>query len=238
MINYKLYLSEKLKLIGHSSIAKIKLYKKISENSHYSKGILLDIGCGNKPYFKLFQPYVKKYIGLDFQDTAGERICNADVIGDALGLPFDNNYFDTVLSTEVLEHVPEPQKMFHEIFRVLKPGGILILSTPLLWPIHEAPYDYFRYTPYGLRFLSFKSGFKIKKIVKTMGIYSTIGQILSYNFFTQHGKGRHLLIKIPIVIICLIIQLMFSFFNFINRNKGDSLNHVLIAFKPRLKNQK
>ena len=112
--------------------------------AHATDQPTLDIGAQNGPYAALFP----RRIGLDIRPGAGVRI-----IGDAQALGVRDAAFDVVLCTEVLEHLREPQQAIDEMFRVLKPGGRLLLTTRFLFPIHDAPDDYFRYTKYGLRYL-------------------------------------------------------------------------------------
>lgn len=78
---------------------------------------------------------------------------NPQIVGDAQAMPFKDESYDTILCTEVLEHIPNPQKAIDEMYRVLRPGGTLILTTRFLFPVHDAPGDYWRFTPYGLRSL-------------------------------------------------------------------------------------
>jgi SAM-dependent methyltransferase len=112
--------------------------------SHRSTGLTLDIGAQNGPYARFFP----NRVALDIRTGAGVRI-----IGDAQALGIRDDAFEIVLCTEVLEHLPEPQRAVDEMFRVLKPGGRLLLTTRFLFPIHDAPHDYFRFTKYGLRHL-------------------------------------------------------------------------------------
>jgi len=112
--------------------------------AHATTGRTLDVGAQNGPYAALFP----NRIGLDIQRGAGVA-----VVGDAQALGIADATFDTVLCTEVLEHLAEPQKAVDEMYRVLRPGGELLLTTRFLFPIHDAPHDYFRYTKYGLRHL-------------------------------------------------------------------------------------
>lgn len=112
--------------------------------AHASRGLTLDIGAQNGPYAASFP----RRIALDIRRGAGVQI-----LGDAQALGIAGRVFDVVLCTEVLEHLPEPQQAIDEMFRVLKPGGTLLLTTRFLFPIHDAPHDYFRFTKYGLRHL-------------------------------------------------------------------------------------
>jgi SAM-dependent methyltransferase len=111
---------------------------------HASGRRTLDIGAQNGPYGSFFP----RRVGLDIRPGIGVRI-----IGDAQALGIRSSAFEIVLCTEVLEHLPEPQAAVDEMFRVLEPGGLLLLTTRFLFPIHDAPHDYFRFTKYGLRHL-------------------------------------------------------------------------------------
>src|ERR1043165_4136213 len=86
---------------------------------------VLDLGCAHKPYFPLFRPYARRYVGLDVGRTTKE----VDVVGGASAPPFAAGRFDAVLCSQVLEHVPDPLATLREIARVLKPGGRVLLST-------------------------------------------------------------------------------------------------------------
>ena len=112
--------------------------------AHASSLRTLDIGAQNGPYAVHFP----RRIALDIRRGMGVQI-----IGDAQSLGIADSSFEVVLCTEVLEHLPEPQRAIDEIFRVLAPGGQLLLTTRFLFPIHDAPHDYFRFTKYGLRHL-------------------------------------------------------------------------------------
>jgi SAM-dependent methyltransferase len=111
---------------------------------HATAARTLDIGAQNGPYAACFP----QRVALDIQRGAGVQI-----LGDAQALGIRSDTFEVVLCTEVLEHLPEPQRAIDEMWRVLRPGGTLLLTTRFLFPIHDAPHDYFRFTKYGLRHL-------------------------------------------------------------------------------------
>jgi len=111
----------------------------------YAFGRLLDIGCGRKPYAEIFAPQISWYIGID-RDSKSE----ADVCADVAHLPFPTKTFDTVLSTQVLEHVADPEAVVREAARVLNAKGVLILTVPHICRVHGAPFDYQRYTKFGV----------------------------------------------------------------------------------------
>src|SRR5215216_1408725 len=114
----------------------------------YAKGRLLDLGCGNKPYESFYVPGTTSQIGCDVMQSDKNRV---DVVCPATELQFPDAHFDTVFCTQVLEHVFRHDEMMKEIYRVLKPGGHIILTVPFAWELHEEPHDFFRYTKYALK---------------------------------------------------------------------------------------
>lgn len=142
----------------------------------FVKGAVLDVGCGQRPYERTFFAGATKYVGTDYLTDRSRP----DVISSALNLPFADGSFDTVVSTEVLEHVPEPLRALHEMARMLKRGGMLVLSVPLYWPRHEVPYDFFRYPYDGLLYLLEKGGFELVKLYSRGRSYAFLGQALQH----------------------------------------------------------
>jgi len=130
----------------------------------HAGGVVLDIGCANR-MISGFLPEGCHYIGLDYFETAhnwyGSR---PDVYGDAQNLPVASSKVDTVLLLDVLEHLPRPERCISEIARVLKPQGKLIMQVPFIYPIHDAPLDFQRWTRYGFEEMAKKQGFKFAQI--------------------------------------------------------------------------
>jgi len=145
----------------------------------HAHGRLLDVGCGEKPYRAMFAPFVTEHVGLDHADTQHARDA-IDLYGYADAIPAEAMSFDTVLCTAVLEHVEQPACAIAEMHRVLRPGGVVILTAPLFWQVHEAPRDFYRYTEYGLRYLFGKAGFTILELTPLSGFVVTFAQALVY----------------------------------------------------------
>jgi len=142
----------------------------------FVKGKLLDVGCGRKPYRDTYFAGAESYVGVDFATPNSQP----DVVGSALDLPFEDRRFDTVVSTELLEHVPDPLRALSEMHRVLKPGGYLILTTPMYWPRHEVPHDYFRYPYDGLLHLIKESNFELVRLFNRGNAYVFLGQVVQH----------------------------------------------------------
>jgi len=117
----------------------------LARHRHLFRGRLLDNGCGNQPYRGWYQPLVDEVVALDAVSADG-----VSVLGFADRLPFADQSFDTVLVTEVLEHIENAERAVGELFRILRPGGHALITVPYFYPTHEAPYDYRRFTHFGL----------------------------------------------------------------------------------------
>ena len=118
---------------------------------------LADYGCGNTPYQPLVAPYIKEYIGIDLAENPRAAI-HIDLAGK---IAMADATVDAVLSTQVLEHVTDPLFYLSESKRILKPGGLLILTTHGYWMFHPDPTDYWRWTSAGLRKIITESGFEV-----------------------------------------------------------------------------
>jgi SAM-dependent methyltransferase len=117
----------------------------------HARGRLLDVGCGHVPLYDTYRSLVSENVCIDWENTLHANP-HLDHTVDLTGpLPFGDAVFDTVLLTDVLEHIPEPMKLVAEIARVLRPGGRLIAGVPFLYWLHEEPHDYYRYTEFALR---------------------------------------------------------------------------------------
>ena len=155
------------------------------------RGTIYDLGCGEASYKDWFLQYGERYVGVDWSDSFHN--IKADIIANLNEpLPIENAVADTVLSFSVMEHLSEPQLMLKEAFRILKPGGALILQVPWQWWIHEAPYDFFRYTPYGLRLLLERAGFAEIDVQPQAGFFTMITMKLNY-FTSRLVRGPRLL---------------------------------------------
>jgi ubiquinone/menaquinone biosynthesis C-methylase UbiE len=145
---------------------------------------LIDIGCGSMPYRKKIEPQVKKYVGVDHPKIS--KLYNPKILPEIYAditkkIPVKDSEFDIAIMLEVLEYLEKPEKTFLEIQRILKKEGILVLSTPFLYPLHDIPFDRNRFSKTQIKTFLNNSGFKIKKI-KTNGGFIAFW-LLSLNVF-------------------------------------------------------
>ncbi|MDP8236623.1 MAG: methyltransferase domain-containing protein [Candidatus Erginobacter occultus] len=132
------------------------------------EGVVLDIGSGPQPYRELlYRSGVKRYVALDWPNSPHGP--GMEISADMTRLPFSGEVFDGILCTQVLEHCPDPSAALAEGARVLKPGGKVLLSVPFLFQEHELPWDYYRYTDRGIRYLLGKAGLSIREIKRLGG---------------------------------------------------------------------
>jgi len=201
--------------------------------TQYASGKLLDIGCGNKPYEELFKNSVSSYIGCDIVQSSLNVVDN---LCPANELCYEDQAFDTVFSTQVIEHVADHHGMVKESFRVLKPGGHAIFTAPFNWELHEEPYDFFRFSKHGLKFLFEKYGFEVVKIKSNGGKWAAISQLwLNVLLSTRkYNTFRSRIIKLLFLRLRLIVPYN-RFFIWLDKRYFDdvfTLNYIIVARKP------
>lgn len=138
------------------------LDNELTQIAKQCRGLTVDIGCADQQIREKLGS-AHNYIGLDYYETVSKMYgTRPTVFGDAQNLPFADTCIDTVLLMDVLEHLPDPDACLREIQRILTADGLLIMQVPFVYPIHDAPYDFQRWTLHGLRLLVAKHGFSIE----------------------------------------------------------------------------
>ena len=193
----------------------------------YSRGRLLDIGCGAKPYKESTKPYVTEHIGLDREDTPHNKE-NIDIFAEADNIPLPDNSFNTILATSIFEHVEEPDKAISEMYRILKKDGYCIVITPFMWHLHEAPRDFYRYTKYGLEYLLKKHRFEIVSLRPIGGFWITFGQQFLYHI--QKYK-RFSILKVFIIIFATTSQFLLFWLCRSEKDEVFAPTYLVIARK-------
>lgn len=172
-----------------------RLYQAIAELAPRLTGRMMDFGCGQKPYRLLFS--VDEYIGVDYDNPGHSHVNESiDVFYDGQTIPFEDETFDSIFSSEVFEHVFNLPDILKELHRVLKPGGQMLFTCPFSFCEHEVPNDFARYTSFALQHLLKQNGFEVVEQRKTGNSIEAIYQ-LQLVYVHQHITPK--LRKIPIV---------------------------------------
>lgn len=232
----KLYTGEQFnpKLLGvfinPFYFARKGLYQNVSGLISKLNGRLLDVGCGTKPYKDICN--VDEYIGLEI-DAVGNR-CNsyADVFYDGKTIPFEDKKFDSILSNQVFEHVFNPDEFLKEINRVTKIDGVFLMTVPFVWDEHEQPYDYARYSSFGLKYVLSKSGFKMIEHRKSNNGVGVIFQLIN-TYLYKVVITRNMYVNILLTIILMapinIVGLVLS--KILPKNDDLYLDNIVLSKK-------
>lgn len=213
-----------------------RLDESIAACADRAHGVLLDVGCGIKPYEKLYSPYVEQYIGLEYSPESGYRGNKADFCADAAELPLADESVDTILCTEVMEHVPNPEKTIAEFARVLRRGGTIIVTAPFVYPIHDK-YDFFRYSPDGIATIMKRHHLTVEEVKPLSGTATTLAAMINFYWYeagflwTKWLYPIGLLFRPVLLLVCCVINIVGGLAEVIVPSKAMSFNHLTIAGK-------
>jgi SAM-dependent methyltransferase len=212
------------------------LYQHVESLSHFIEGKTLDVGCGQKPYKDLF--HSSDYVGLELDLPENRASKQADYFYDGNVFPFADQSFDSVVANQVLEHVFNPAQFLTEIRRVIKDEGIILLTVPFVWDEHEQPFDYARYSSFGLKHLLNAHGFEILEFRKSMDDIRLIFQLingfiykkaLAENKFAMNNKFVNLTLVALLVAPFNILGELAAFI--FPRNQDLYLDNIVVARK-------
>lgn len=210
-------------------IARRGLLKSIKELGKEITGKTLDVGCGTKPYEKYFN--CSEYIGLEIETTLNIELKKADYFYDGKRFPFGNSEFDSIVTNQVLEHVFNPDEFLYEMNRVLKMDGKLLLTVPFVWDEHEQPFDYARYSSFGLKSLLERHGFKIIQHHKSVNDFRVIAQIINAYIYKITHKNRFVK-NIATLFFMSIISIIGVMLGYLLPNNDDLyLDNIVLAQK-------
>lgn len=176
------------------------LYENIAALAGRVRGNTLDVGCGRKPYESLF--HSSNYIGLEIDTPENRKHKKADVFYGNGAFPFGEAEFDSVVTNEVFEHVFNPDQFLEEIRRVLKPGGVLLLTVPFVWDEHEQPHDFARYSSFGLAAIAERHGFEILELRKSVNDIRVVFQLLN-GYIYKKTVGNNWFVNLLAVIVLM-----------------------------------
>jgi SAM-dependent methyltransferase len=181
--NKRLRASRKTKFLSVSSRLMTDITAEFYQQylPRYAKGNLADLGCGNVPFYEVYKDLVDQNVCADWPNSAHQNqyldiACNLNE-----PLPFSDATFDTIILSEVMEHIAEPELVWSELARILKPKGHVIISVPFLYKVHEAPHDYYRYTEFALRNFARKNNFEVLELLPFGGLPEVLTDITAKN---------------------------------------------------------
>lgn len=206
---------------------------KLKQNAHFLNKKTLDFGCGSQPYKRLLS-HASTYIGVELDTPQNRKNKIADLFYNGHSIPLQTSSIDSILSTQTFEHLPNPCEILTEFHRILRPGGNLVLSIPLMWPEHETPYDFYRYTSFGIKSLLERHNFTIIKIEKTLPDIRMPAQIfLAWLYDSMRMGEKHLLVQAllsvilfsPITLLTIFLSKIFC------KNEFNYLDIFVVAQK-------
>jgi len=210
--------------------AKRELGKAVKKFSGAIAGKVLDVGCGQKPYRAYFK--CSEYIGLELDTIENRLQKKADIYYDGKTFPFACEEFDSIVANEVMEHVFNPEQFLNEINRVLKNGGHFLITVPFVWDEHEQPYDYARYSSFGLFFLLEKHGFKIIKSEKTLCDIRILFQLFFAYLYKKIYTNSGIINSLLNVFLVFPLVISGEILNFVcPKNSDFYLDNVVLAQK-------
>lgn len=215
-------------------IARASLWRQIQAQGSHIRGKTLDVGCGCKPYRDLFQS--TEYIGLELENKRDVQNLAIDCFYDGRRFPFPDGSFESVVCNQVIEHVKDPMFFLGEILRVLVPGGVLLITVPLMWGEHETPEDYWRFTTFGVRRLLANGGFSVQTVCTSGrggGMLTQLACARVVNVVSSSGL-LSLLWRAVITVPFNVLGAMAALFVLPKEKSGRSmyLDNVAVAVKP------
>ena len=216
-----------------SYFSKGRLHRYVKACAHHVRGDLLDVGCGQKPYRTLMN--VTTYVGMELGETAGPSASPAvDVYYDGRKIPFPDGHFDSVFSAEVFEHIFNLEEILDEVRRVLKIDGTMLITVPFARREHDVPFDFARYTSFGIKHLLEKHGFEVVELHKTSNSIESIVLLTNqylYNSVFPKGPLTRLAMSCMVVGPLNLGGIVLS--AVLPKNEDLFLNAVIVARKKR-----
>lgn len=203
----------------------LKLHIKKFSTSLPNNALILDVGCGTKPYQSFFNKNTT-YIGVEaFISGRPEENKNTDIFFNGRNIPLQDNSVDAILCTQVFEHAYNPHTLIKEIHRVMKPGATGLITVPFIWGEHETPFDFRRFTSFGIKKFISENHLEIIDYGKCCTGISAIQTLIFSEINYYNGKSRKhdllferikfkLIDKISHKFILLLMTLLDKFYKF------------------------
>jgi SAM-dependent methyltransferase len=201
----KLVASKNLKVVRAGSRLMANLIAQFYDVAlkKYAKGKLIDLGCGNVPLYRAYKKYITSNICVDWPHTEHKNKFLDYECDLTQNLPFEDNEFDTIVLSDVLEHIPNPDNLWKEMNRILRLNGIIILNVPFFYWLHERPFDYYRYTKFQLEKFCNDYNFDIIKLGTLGGSLEVLTDIIAkhLSFIPLVGVPFSIIIQFIVLVL-------------------------------------
>jgi SAM-dependent methyltransferase len=213
-------------------LANHKVIAAVERTRHHAHGVMLDVGCGSMRARRWYEGRITRYLGIDLAASPYLEDARLSAIARGEALPFRAGSVDTVLGISMLTCLAEPIRLIEESYRVLTPGGSLILEFTQMAPLHDEPHDYFRFTRFGARWLLERAGFEVVECVPIGGLWARVGlsAIAALNRVNR-GPWR-VFTELPVRALYVLIQLGCELFDRAFFDPREVLAHLVVARKP------
>ena len=195
----------------------------------HAHGVLLDVGCGDKPFARWFRGHVTRYLGTDLPCSRYLGRARPEVFARAEQLPIRAGSVDTVLGLSMLDHLPEPGRLLEEAYRVLRPGGILLLEFPQMVPLHDEPHDYFRFTRHGAAWLLERAGFDPLEFIPVGGLMTRVGLTTIAALKRLNRGPTRVITELPVRALYVVLQLLFAGLDRLLFDPREVIAHLVVA---------
>jgi len=192
----------------------------------HARGVLLDLGCGKVPLYQVYKDYVSDNICVDWKNTFHKNAYLDFECDLNTGVPLPDQQFDTILVTDLMEHILNPDIVWKDIARLLKPRGRIIMGVPFFYWIHEEPYDYFRYTEYKLRSFCDNNGLIVLELTRYGGLLEVI-----LNIIAKLVKFSVIISKLHLSISKILVKSYIGRWMFKKTSAKYPLGYCLVAQK-------
>lgn len=186
------YIFKNDKLIGSRDSKEVSISSRLladitaafyNENlKKYIHGKVLDLGCGKVPLYEAYKNYISENVCVDWGNTYNKNPFLDYELDINQKLPFADNEFNSIILSDVLEHIRKPELLLGEMYRILSVNGKALINVPFMYGLHEQPYDYFRYTKHALKSMAEDAGFKIILLEPSGGTPEIFADMLSKHF--------------------------------------------------------
>jgi SAM-dependent methyltransferase len=213
----------------YSWLANHKIIRALERARPRAHGTLVDIGCGSKPFARIFQAQVRQYWGIDLPDSRSLGGTRPDVFARGEALPFRDASIDTVLGVSLLSYVLEPGLLLREAHRVLRPGGTFILEFTQMAPLYDEPRDYYRFTRYGAQYLLRQAGFEPTEFIPIGGLMARVGLSATAALNRLNRGWTRILTELPVRLLYVTLHLLFESLDRWFFDPGEVLAHLVVA---------